>query len=333
MSMSGLDEAVCCWAISDGAAGNDRQVLALCRALGIVPRVVVVDIRQPWSVLAPRMTWRAAMAVRDRMLGVFAAPWPDIAIGCGRRAALLTRMLRTWSDGATFTVQILDPRIGSAHFDAVITPQHDATSGANVLRTIGSLNPVDEAWLADGRRDHPQLARLPSPRTGVLVGATNRAQRIDEGYCHGLLRHCRDRFATDGGSFLVTVSRRTEPAIEALLRSAFATMPGTFWARPADGPNPYAGILGHADRIIVTPDSVNMVSEACATGRPVYMYAPQAIAGKLSRFHAELLGGGLLRRIGDTGIGASIPLRETVAVAELIANRYVEHRQRQPAPL
>lgn len=316
MTMTGDDS---CWAISDGAAGNERQVMALARALGLTPRVIRIDIAEPWATLAPRLTWLARSAIRSQDGEPLQAPWPRLAIGCGRRAALLTRLLRDWSSGSTYTVQILDPRIPSDHFDSVITPQHDALDGTNVIRTIGALNPVDEQWLADGRVRHPRLGELVGPRTGVLIGASNRAQRIDARYCADLVDHCKAAHERDGGSFMVTVSRRTPAAINAQLRRDFDSLPGIYWGGDDDGVNPYAGILAWADRLIVTPDSVNMISEACATGRPVWTYAPQPIEGKLARLHAELFGAGQLRRIGEPATMQDVPpLRETAAVAELL---------------
>lgn len=317
-----MTETETCWAISDGAAGNERQVLALARALGHVPRIVQISLREPWATLAPRFILGARSAIRVMDGGDISPPWPSLALGCGRRAALLTRLLRQWSDGRTMTIQILDPRISSSHFDHVITPQHDAMPGDNVIRTIGALNPVDDAWLSEARASHAHFADLAGPRQGVLVGASNRAQRIDPEYCKGLVEQCRAMHHKEGGSFLVTVSRRTSPEVSDFLRSAFAALPGIFWAGPDDGDNPYAGILAWADRLIVTPDSVNMLSEACATGRPVWTHAPKPIIGKLAGFHAELIGAGYLRALGDTHPRPSIaPLRETAAVAELIQNR------------
>ncbi len=317
-----MTETETCWAISDGAAGNERQVLALARALGHVPRIVRISLREPWATLAPRFTLAARSAIHVLDGSAIVPPWPALAIGCGRRAALLTRLMREWSDGRTTTIQILDPRISSSRFDHVITPQHDAMPGDNVIRTIGALNPVDDAWLSEARAGHAHFAEFAGPRHGVLIGASNRAQRIDPAYCEGLIEHCRAMHANEGGSFLVTVSRRTSPDVSEFLRSAFAGLPGMFWAGPDDGDNPYAGILAWADRLIVTPDSVNMLSEACATGRPVWTYAPKPIVGKLARFHGELIGAGYLRALGDTDPRPAVaPLRETAAVAELIQSR------------
>lgn len=311
-----------CWAISDGAAGNERQALALARALGLAPRVLRIDLRQPWAAFAPRLTLGAGGAIRDRAGAPLAPPWPAIAIGCGRRAALATRMLRGWSGGQTFTVQILDPRIDAAAFDVVIAPQHDRVRGSNVLHSIGALNAVDRDWLAAGRRRFAELATLQAPRTAVLIGGSNRAQRLETRYFDALLERLAARHATDGGSFLVSVSRRTPDAITARLRAAFAKFPGVFWDG-GDSDNPYAGFLAWADRIVVTPDSVNMLSEVAATGKPLYTFAPRPIAGKLARFHQELIASGYLRRLDDaTHRPQPEPLAETAAIAELVYDRW-----------
>ncbi|WP_300618255.1 mitochondrial fission ELM1 family protein [Dokdonella sp.] len=310
-----------CWAISDGAAGNENQCLALARALGFEPRVLRVRLRQPWDAFAPRLTIAAASAIRDADGAPLAPPWPDLAIGCGRRAALVTRSLRGWSGGRCFTVQILDPRIDSRAFDLVIAPQHDGIAGANVVRSIGALNAVDAGWLAAGRARFADLSQLPAPRTAVLVGGSNRAQKLDAAYFDALLERLAARREADGGSFLVSLSRRTPAALAARLREAFARFPGRFWN--GDGENPYAGFLAWADAIVVTPDSVNMLSEACATGKPVYTFAPRPIGGKLAAFHAELAGSGHLRRLDDPRPKAAQPpsLAETSAIADLVRER------------
>ena len=317
------DASRTCWAISDGAAGNERQATALADALGLAARVVRVKVRQPWDWLAPRLAVGANSAIRDGDGHALAPPWPDIAIGCGRRAALVTRALRGWSGGRTFTVQILDPRIDARAFDVVIAPQHDRVVGDNVIQSIGALNPVDSRWLGDARTRFARFAALPSPRTAVLIGATNRAQRLDARYFDALVDRLAGLHAADGGSFLVTVSRRTPERIVMKLRAAFAAFPGVFFGAVRDGENPYAGFLAWADRIVVTPDSVNMLSEACATGKPVYTFAPKPIVGKLAEFHRELRGSGHLRVLGEV-VQKPLPppLAETREIAELVRARW-----------
>jgi mitochondrial fission protein ELM1 len=298
-----------CWIISDGAAGNARQARALARALELSPRELTLRLRQPWDWLAPRLTWGAQHAMRDAQMGRIAPPWPELAIGCGRRAALMIRCLRDWSDGRCFTVQILDPRVPPHLFDAVLAPQHDGLAGVNVITTLGALHEVDEGWLEQGRAHFSTFADLPAPRIGVLIGGPHPAQALDDAWIADLQLRLAEWQRRQGGSFLVSTSRRTPTSCARRLREVFAAWPGHYWAGPADGENPYAGILAWADRIIVSADSVNMISEACATGRPVHTFAPAPIAGKLGRFHQALAAHGHLTPWNE-GSPAPVPLRE-----------------------
>lgn len=320
-----------CWVISDGAAGNERQAAALAGALQLGPRVVRLQLGPPWGWLSPHLTWRAQSAVRDESGTPITAPWPDIAIGCGRKAALLTRCLRTWSKGHCFTVQILDPRTRTDLFDVVVAPRHDHLSGANVIETLGALNPINETWLENGRSEFPRIGELPSPRTGVLIGASNNAVTLDEDYFTALMASLGMLHTQHGGSFLVSTSRRTPIDRIALLRSRFSQWPGIFWAGPEDGENLYAGILGWADRIIVSADSVNMISEACATGKPVHAFSYRPISGKLADFHEVLSGEGHLSPADAETPTIPVPLRELDSVATQVCARWRD-RLLSPSP-
>jgi uncharacterized protein len=55
------------------------------------------------------------------------------------------------------------------------------------------------------------------------------------------------------------------------------------------GDNPYPAFLAHADRFIVTADSVNMISEAAATGKPILIFRPEGNSKKFDRFHANMM--------------------------------------------
>lgn len=316
-----------CWAISDGAAGNERQAVALAHAMGLEPRVLRIAFAQPWAALAPHFTLGALKVLRTTDRATVEPPWPDIAIGCGRSAALLTRCLRVLGAGQCFSVQILDPRINSRHFDVLIAPRHDQVHGNNVIETLGSLHHVDEPWLRAARDRFASFSTLPSPRTAVLIGASNRAQTLDNAYFDALLAQLKMTPAQSGGSFLVSTSRRTPRELVARLRAEFSHWPGYFWDAANVGENPYAGILGWADRIFVTPDSVNMLSEACATGKPVYTFTTKPLLGKLALFHEALRAHGHLAQWSDpTDVNETVVLRETEAVAARVRELWRNHQ-------
>lgn len=321
-----MEPATNCWVITDGAAGNERQALALAGALGWPARVWRMAPAAPWSWFAPHLLAGVRGALPAAQRAQFVAPWPPAAIGCGRAAALFTRALRRFSEGRTFTVQILDPRITSAEYDLVVAPRHDGLAGGNVLTTLGSLNPVDDAWLADGAAAFADLAALPVPRRAVLFGASHREIAVDTPYCVAVIEALAKQHERQGGSFLVSTSRRTPAPLARWLRSAFARFPGVFWSGADDGPNPYAGYLAHAQSIFVTPDSVNMLSEACAVGVPVFSWWPAPAHGKLARFHDALIRDGHLRLLGQAAATRAPALRETAAIAAEVALRFQAFR-------
>ncbi|MBD8897372.1 mitochondrial fission ELM1 family protein [Rhodanobacter sp. DHG33] len=310
-----------CWAITDAAAGNQRQALALAELMGMPVRHLELEPRAPWSWLAPRFAGGDAFALPADRRAQFAPPWPRLAIGCGRSAALFTRMLRRLSQGRCYTVQILDPRIDPAHWDTVIAPQHDQLSGPNVLVPLGSLNPVDEGWLTDGRDACPGFEELPQPRVGVLLGGSRKQLELGAGYARELATRLLKRREYEGGSLLVLASRRTSPEGLAIFRDMLAGVPGLVWAGPDDGRNPYPGVLGWADRLVVTPDSVNMLSEACAVGCAVHTHVTAPLPDKLARFHRALRERGLLHDIDAVAGTYQPPLRETAAIAAQLRER------------
>ncbi|MEI7036636.1 mitochondrial fission ELM1 family protein [Fulvimonas yonginensis] len=310
-----------CWAITDAAAGNQRQALALAERLGLPVRHLVLEPRAPWAWFAPRWLPGGLFALpaieRARLL----PPWPRVAVGCGRTAALFTRMLRRLADGRCHTVQILDPRIDPAHWDTVIAPRHDGLAGPNVLSPLGSLNPIDEHWLDDAREAWQHLAGLPAPRIGVLLGGPRRGVPLDAGWTSAFVEGLRDLQRRHGGSLLTLASRRTPTVLADALRGGLSGLPGLHWRGSADGPNPYPGVLAWANRLVVTPDSVNMLSEACAVGCPVQTFTPGPLPGRLARFHRALRDAGLLHDLPAETPARQPPLRETAAIAAEVRRR------------
>lgn len=307
------------WTLTDGNAGNRRQAEALAAALDLGP----ASDRQlqphlPWSIAAPRCVPGARRAFGADFARALEHP-PALAIGCGRQAALATRLLR---ERGSKVVQILDPRLATRHWDVVVAPEHDQLQGDNVITLLGSLNPVDDAWLARARDACAQFADLPQPRTALLLGGGSAHARFDRAEFEALASQLDAALGREGGSVLATTSRRTSPEVTQALHHRYQATPGMIWSADTETANPYAGVLAWADRIVCSPDSVNMVSEACATRAPVFVFDPQSVSGRPRRFLDSLLAQERIRPM-DTQLAsfAVEPLRETARVAALIKER------------
>jgi len=299
--------------VSDGHAGNRRQAEALAHALGQGDAPHLTLLPSVWAeALAPRHFPGAARALGDGLARALAHP-PEVVIGCGRQAALATRLLRRAGSRA---IQILDPRIDARHWDRVIVPMHDPLRGDNVIPMLGSLNEVDDLWLAQARHDFPRLAEAATPRIALLVGGPSKHWSMDDAGFRIALTGLVEAITAGGGSLLATASRRTPEAWRAMLRSAGAELA---WCDDRDGANPYRGLLGWADAIVCTADSVNMLSEACATTVPVYIIGGERLQGRPRQFLDAMLASGRVRTFdGDLAAFPVTPLRETARVAALL---------------
>lgn len=314
--MSDAQRSARIWAIHDGHAGNARQVLALARALGEpAPFEPVLRPAAPWRWLAPRRLPGAAHALGGDFATALRTP-PALALGCGRQAALATRLARARGAAA---VQILDPRIDPRHWDQVIVPEHDGLRGGNVIPLLGSLNPVDDAWLEAGRRAFPEWGACPGPRIAVLVGGPTARVPWDEADLRADVEALLRLSQQHGGTLMITPSRRTPPAATAWLR----TVPARLWTgAPDEGPNPYAGLLGWADAVACTADSSNLLSEACSTRVPVWPLFARRAQGRAAQLLAGLAARGRLSGLADLLAGQpTVPLRETARVAAQLAER------------
>lgn len=280
------------WAIHDGKVGMANQVLGLAEAIGWGFSEKRLAIRAPWRHLTPPLWFRplaAAGAEGDRL----APPWPDLLIATGRNTVAPALAVKRASAGKTFWVQIQDPRFSREQADLLVVPSHDRVEGANVLVTLGAVHRVTRARLAAGAaRFAPVLGGLPRPLVAVLLGGDNRAYRLSPARLTVLADQLA-ALARQGYGLAITPSRRTGDVVRAALDKRLGGLPVFLW--DGTGENPYFGLLGSADAVVVTADSVNMVSEAAATGKPVHVAALDGGSPKFERFHAAMAEAGITR--------------------------------------
>jgi mitochondrial fission protein ELM1 len=288
--------------VTDGNPGGLNQCLGLAEALGVSPTVKRVALRAPWRQLSPflRLGHTYAFAKDSDAL---TPPWPDLLIASGKQsiaAALHVRAMGKRDGHRVVTVFIQNPGIAPSHFDLVIAPEHDRVVGENVLSTRGALHRITRERLEEGAAKLlSRVAHLSRPYISALIGGANASYSLGPDEITKLADALKRAARETGGSLLITASRRTGEANITLLKSALSETPSFIW--DGEGDNPYFGLLGLADHIVVTNDSVSMVSEAVATGKPVYVFSLPGKAGgsrksrKFARFHADMADAGWTR--------------------------------------
>jgi mitochondrial fission protein ELM1 len=298
------------WVLEDPRAGTAAQAVGLAERLGAPFRRVPLA----WGPLARLpLPWPSLAGLVDR--GAIAPPWPRLVISAGRRSAPVARWLR--ARGAR-TVHAMRPGFGAADFDLLVIGAHDAPyPAANVVVIQGAMHGVTPARLAAAAIERPDLAALPRPRVGLLLGGPVRAEGMDPSVAARVARGAGGL----GASVLASTSRRTGAAAGAALGKALQDAPHHLHLYGTAGPNPYLAILALADLLVVTGDSISMLSEALMTTAPLLIADP----GGLGPRH-RALGGGLVAAGLAAPLGAALPppraaLDETGRVADAIRAR------------
>jgi mitochondrial fission protein ELM1 len=272
------------WVLSDGKKGTENQSIGLAQALGYNNYILKpISVNFPWTLLPPDLWFNPLSAVKKNKDLFPDDNWPDILIAAGRICAAVAAEIRSRAKGKTFVIFIQNPYIQADKFDVVIAPEHDNVKGENVINTFGALHGLTFEKLKQASSRHNNLIEdLPNPRVAVLIGGKNKhykmAPSLMEQY-GSQLRHIAKRKTV---SYMVTGSRRTPIQCLQAFKRGLGSAPAFIWNGRGD--NPYHAFLSAADIIMVTADSVSMISEAIYTNKPVYILELEGKSSRLDNF-------------------------------------------------
>ncbi len=261
------------WLLMGHKAGDNNQVLALAETLG-------------WPFEIKRMVYRSTELITNLLLGPTLAgirqskssplspPWPDLIITAGRRNEPVARWIKARSSGRTRLVHLGRPWANPSRYDLIVTtPQYAVPSEHNVLQNTLPLHRVSEQQLQQaGSAWQPRLRSLPRPFTAVLLGGNSGPFTFTPDRARQLAMAVNRLAQQSGGALLVSSSARTPGKALAAFRKRLTAPHHLHEWIPNDRANPYFGYLALADAFVVTGESVSMLTETCATGKPVYIY-------------------------------------------------------------
>lgn len=310
------------WVVSSYRAGENSQLDGLARRLGL-----------SYVKFIPRYRWFAPLLGLLRLvspLGIVnyrelpGKDAPDLIICSGMKNEPFCRWLRRRSGGRSRIVFLGRTWAPADRFDLLVgTPQYRMRPSHKVIINNLTLHGVFPESLQDAReRFAGRFRNLPRPLTAVLVGGDSGPHYFGPRTAARLARALTRLHATSAGTLFVSTSSRTgNKAVDTLQRLLPEGTTLYRWRR-GDAENPYFGMLAHADRVVVTSDSVAMMSEAAATGSPVLVfnvdeptddevdvragfyrlmmrYLPQRVTRDLALFHERFIAGGYGRWLGE----------------------------------
>lgn len=289
------------WGITDGSTGMVSQVKALAELLKIPVDMKVITLPKPYVWLpnsfyaSPFTKKMAAFLLQQKVQGVA----PKFVISCGRKGAAVSMALKLLMPKTTF-ICLQDPRVSSEHFDLVVAMQHDKIIGSNVLKIRFALHQITSETLANAQEKFAvHFETYEKPRVAVLLGGSTNKYTLTQNSMQQVVAQMEQLLAQNTCSLFITPSRRTGEENIRLLDYRFRGNDRVY-IYDGQSENPYFALLAASNFIVVTDDSVNMMSEAVATGKPMYILP---LAGhkntKPARFAEALIADGIARKLED----------------------------------
>lgn len=259
------------WIFSDSILGHEIQSQAVASQLSSHVQLYHCTLRQPWLSFAPKILPKFVNNIIWENNQPDINQPPDAIITCGRRMAAIgkyfTRLLNCKH------IQILNPGDNPKNYDVLICPEHDELKGKNIITSRGSLHNIKDQSLTKIKCEiKPEKLislLLGNPARGFFKEINTLSQQINHFFPDYALSVCG--------------SRRTPEKQHDSIRNIFS-IAHSMWLSKKDGDNPYQYLLACSDVIIATADSINMVSEACATSKTVIVTGHKYISPKHKRF-------------------------------------------------
>ena len=273
-AVSGGGTSPLVWVLASDAVGRDTQSFALAEALGWpyqTRHIAFAGSKKGLNKYRGRFFGTKLSGVDVSKSDQLIPPWPDLIIATGIRQVPVEFWIRAQNGGRTRLVHIQRPFAPARMFDLVICG--DYPPGKNVFSLefplIRKDKPSDPEYLMSWER---RFMHLPRPWVSLLIGGPARPFTMPPGLGERMMHEVSDVLRRQGGSLLISTSRRTPAEMSEALDRFRPPNSFLFKWQPSSTENPYLAMLHLSDRIIATSDSVSMIMEAVRAGKPTEIY-------------------------------------------------------------
>ena len=247
-----------CWLVHSGNAGDAVQCEGIAEKLGLDYETITVTndtiIKKFISFFKPKKIIEKEV-------------FPEIIIASGHKSIKTVKNILNINNNI-YSIYLKNPGKYIDIFNFVWAPLHDNLNGNNIFSTLTSPNKLKKYLISD---NYPNfINNYKKPIIGVLIGGTSKHFNFGKKEVNKLcisLKKIKEKYSA---SLIITCSRRTDNKTKNFIANYFNGEDNWVWNGQND--NPYEDILNNSNFFIVTSDSVNMISEASSTGKPIYVY-------------------------------------------------------------
>jgi len=241
----------------------------------------------------------------------------DFIVSCGSSIAGINNLV-SYDNNAKSIVVLKPGLLNYRRFDLVVLPQHDVSKAGSyngkLAVTKGAPNLINEKYLKDQKQillDHfSHLKNNYKYKIGIFIGGDSNNVYISADQIKILVHQVKEVAKELKASVLITTSRRTPLRIEKILRKQFKKdpcCPLLVLANKDNVPEAVGGIMGISDMLIVSGDSISMMSEAATSGKNVIVFFPQTKAKLLKIYNKHKI---IIEKLNSQGYIRSFHVRD-----------------------
>jgi len=254
--------------LTEGMHGMISQAEGLAKALDLDFIHEKIELNNFWKLFSPKITPVKNFVFKNRINHDF-----NIVISCGRKSVIPSIYLKRKFKNKILNIHIQNPKLSLKNFDFIVVPEHDCLSGKNVLTTKGSIHYITQENIKKSKnylidkfelKDYFNEEKLVT----VILGGPNQYYSFSDKILIEIFEKVKINFINNGHQIIVIPSMRTPQRIIEIAKKHFNK---TELVIDEVDKKAYLSALGMAKYIVVTCDSISMISEAAITGKPIYV--------------------------------------------------------------
>lgn len=290
------------WILDEGSQGHLVQSRGLVRELSKAVPLRVSEV--PVSCALPR---RISRSLVKRLLRLVRRGWmfrllhpamklpadkPDLIIASGPHSlAALEFLAKRHGCPSVFVQGTLNVPEGAV--TAIMRPFEGETRDDYIFIPL-LFTEITPQVVEEAKEEflEQNAIRPHGPLNALFIGNSSAKIRFSEEDWHAIARFVNDMWKHDGSQWLVSTSYRTGPGLEERFRKEIepdALLDAVWYgSAPRKVTKPF---LGLADRVFITMDSLTMLTEAVASGRPTFALCPAGMDDEASNTHLRYIRG------------------------------------------
>ena len=267
--------------LTQGMHGMVSQVEGLAKALGLSYKHQTVKLKSFWNLIPPKFSPISENLIKDKLVCD-----SKIIISCGRKSVIPSIALKKRLGKEIFTIHIQNPKVSFKHFDLIVSPEHDNLNGNNVITTTGAIHYLTKKEIRENS-NYLGLEREKKKLVSFIIGGPNKYYAYSEKVIHQTFNKVKTLFTPDKYRIVVIPSYRTPANV---IKKAYNTFNFNHHVVKEVDKKAYLSALANSDYVVVTCDSISMISEAAITGKPVYIAMMKAIKNnyRFKNFYTKL---------------------------------------------